>query len=69
MHVYLPMNRLVFSSGAAVLLTTLAATAAPSTWEQWRGPTRDGKISVDFPAWPKDFAKAKQAWRVEIAEG
>ncbi len=35
-----------------------------ATWPQWRGPTRDGRVSGG--PWPNDFAGLKQLWRIEM---
>ncbi len=53
-------------------LLTLIHLVAPhgqaglAPWPQWRGPTRDGKISG--PAWPEklDANHLRQVWRVEL---
>ena len=47
----------------------LTANAAPTTWEQWRGPTRDGVVAAGSADWPKDLSGLKMDWRVELAEG
>ena len=61
------MSKARFISGLIVLL--FAATAAEAQeWTQWRGPARDGSVSLkNTPvAWPETL---KQTWRVEIGEG
>ena len=53
----------------AFVFVLLAATAASAQeWTQWRGPARDGSVSVkNAPvAWP---ASLQRSWRVEIGEG
>src|SRR5262245_21955413 len=44
-----------------------AQDSAPS-WNQWRGPSRDGRVPPAFvpAAWPASF---EPAWRVELGEG
>lgn len=54
------------------LLPLLFFTATPTTngqeWTQWRGPGRDGAVSVkNTPtAWPETL---QRSWRVEVGEG
>lgn len=40
-------------------------------WTQWRGPTRDGKISKTAAPWPKSLSNGnlKLIWSVDLAEG
>ena len=60
------MNRIVLS--AFLWITAVIPTAAdPSKgdWPQWRGPTRDAKIS-DGPAWPSSLKTLNKRWRVEL---
>ena len=40
-------------------------------WTQWRGPTRDGKISKKATPWPKSLSNEnlKLIWSVDLAEG
>lgn len=40
--------------------------AAPATWQQWRGPTRDGLVAG--PAWPRTLTETNltRLWRVEL---
>ena len=47
-------------------VTAGGATAADSTWPQWRGPQRDGQFTG--PTWPKklDTNHLQQIWRVEL---
>jgi outer membrane protein assembly factor BamB len=59
------MYRLTWSFAFLFLLTT---TAGAQEWTQWRGPSRDGSVSVkNTPAtWPEAL---QRSWRVEIGEG
>lgn len=46
-------------------------TAAPATWPQWRGPTRDGRLPTDDtagPAWPKSLGEKtlRKVWSVPL---
>lgn len=43
--------------------------AGTAVWPQWRGPTRDGKVTG--PAWPGSLAgdRIKPQWRVELGDG
>ncbi len=57
---------------ALALLLTLPISAAaelPATWPQWRGPTRDGRVSGND--WPErlDSEHLRQLWRVELDAG
>lgn len=62
----------VFRAGLAIAIavfaTTVARPAEPS-WPQWRGPTRDGRISDG--AWPDSLAedRLKELWRVPLGPG
>ena len=56
------MTRRTFSAA----LASLPAFAAASDWPQWRGPTRDGRVSgVD---WPETLQgdRLRQKWRIEL---
>lgn len=59
------MNRFACSFAFLFLLTT---SVSAQEWTQWRGPTRDGAVSVkNTPAaWPESL---QRSWRVEIGEG
>ncbi len=48
---------------------TEPAEGAPAVWPQWRGPTRDGKVTG--PDWPATLqgGAISQLWRVELGEG
>lgn len=53
---------LVFVSAA------VAGDAADDHWPQWRGPTRDSRLT-DAPAWPGDLSSLSRAWRVDLGPG
>jgi outer membrane protein assembly factor BamB len=69
------MKNLLFYSLALLVSLPYSSSAgdrveAPrqqSTWPQWRGPSRDGRISVPT-AWPDSLARESlvQAWRVPL---
>ncbi len=58
----LPTSTLVF----ALHFLALIATAEPSTWPQWRGPSRDGQIRG--AGWPDrlDTNHLREVWRAEL---
>ena len=58
-----PMSRLLLLA----LLPTLAATGYSADWPQWRGPSRDGKITSSVP-WPAslDQDHLQRTWRTEL---
>jgi outer membrane protein assembly factor BamB len=52
--------------GLLLIGTTLSAVAAePAVWPQWRGPTRDGRVTN--PNWPDTLSgeSLKQIWRID----
>jgi outer membrane protein assembly factor BamB len=64
MDVHLPSR---YSRALAVsLLLAVHLAAEEAIWPQWRGPTRDGRVSG--PAWPASLQgeNLKQLWRVEL---
>ena len=54
---------------ALLTLSSISLFSAPITWEQWRGPNRDGKIADSEFAWPKNLKGIKKEWRKELSEG
>lgn len=63
------MDKIVLS--AFLWITAVVPAAAdPSmgNWPQWRGPTRDAKISGG-PAWPSSLSTLSKRWRVELGPG
>jgi outer membrane protein assembly factor BamB len=50
----------------SLALPALAADGETS-WNQWRGPARDG--SVGGTSWPDDLASLEPLWRVELGKG
>jgi outer membrane protein assembly factor BamB len=50
------------------MILPLHAQRAPSDWNQWRGPNRDGSAPApsDPKAWPE---KLTQKWKVEVGSG
>lgn len=70
------MYRIQSPGSFAILLLAIPALAADdlevsadagevAVWPQWRGPTRDGRVSGD--SWPTDLSeeRLKELWRVE----
>jgi outer membrane protein assembly factor BamB len=55
-------------AGCLVFTFLLTTTVSAQEWTQWRGPSRDGSVSVkNTPAmWPEAL---QRSWRVEIGEG
>jgi outer membrane protein assembly factor BamB len=53
-----------------VLLTPILAAETPTTWPQWRGPTRDCKV-IGGPAWPEKLQAENltKLWSVELGPG
>ncbi len=63
------MNKMLL--GAILWITVAIPAFADPTkgdWPQWRGPTRDGKISGG-PAWPSSLNALSKRWRVELGPG
>lgn len=59
------MNR---RAGCLVFTFLLSTTVSAQEWTQWRGPSRDGSVSVKNT--PATWSEALQrSWRVEIGEG
>lgn len=51
----------------AVVLVIAATACLGQDWAQWRGPTRDGVTTAQFPAtWPKAL---QLKWKVDVGEG
>ena len=40
---------------------------ANSSWNQWRGPNRDGRVAG--PRWPDTLAGLERVWQVELGKG
>ncbi|MEC7357370.1 MAG: PQQ-binding-like beta-propeller repeat protein [Verrucomicrobiota bacterium] len=55
----------------SIFLLTLTVTpilSAPITWEQWRGPNRDGKITNSDFVWPGNLKGIKKEWQNKLSE-
>jgi outer membrane protein assembly factor BamB len=52
-----------------LLFSITHALSNPQAWEQWRGPSRDGKILDQKTKWPADLSGIKTQWRKELSEG
>jgi outer membrane protein assembly factor BamB len=50
-----------------ILALGIAASLSAADWNQWRGPTRDGKVNSG--SWPASLAedKLKQLWKVDLS--
>jgi len=57
-----PMNKSICIF--ALLCIPLAQAAEPASWDQWRGPSRDG-ILKNAQVWPADFKGFQAVWSVE----
>jgi len=64
-------NNLLFAAfllATGLALPALDVSAEEGTWQQWRGPNRDGTIEVEKP-WPDDLSSLAPLWRVEVGRG
>ena len=43
--------------------------ANSSTWEQWRGPNRNGIVEDQSFEWPKNLKGIEKVWSKSLAEG
>jgi outer membrane protein assembly factor BamB len=61
-------RRLLISKTCALVFTLLTVQISAQDWPQWRGPTRDGRVSSfrEPASWPEGL---KQQWRVEVGLG
>lgn len=51
---------------AAAAITGAASTTNAATWNQWRGPTRNGQVDGDF-AWPSKLeGRLTEVWRTSL---
>ena len=54
----------------AILFCSIGSIfSTPQTWEQWRGPTRDGRIVNQETKWPSDLSGIKKEWHRDLSEG
>ena len=53
----------------AFLISVVPLLSSPQTWEQWRGPSRDGRILDETSKWPSDLSGVETTWRKELNEG
>ncbi|MCP4847787.1 MAG: PQQ-binding-like beta-propeller repeat protein [Verrucomicrobiaceae bacterium] len=49
--------------------STASLFSKPQAWEQWRGPSRDGRILDQTTKWPSDLSSVKATWRKDLNEG
>ncbi len=61
------LNRAMAMVAIAATLSLPAYAQDETDWAQWRGPTRDGQMSANSPAWPGSFAGLKESWRVTLS--
>lgn len=66
MHIFQRLPTSLFLIGLSAFFIT--ANGVTADWPQWRGPSRDGKVTdVSLPqAWPKAL---KEEWRVSVGIG
>ena len=59
------------TKGVITLLILGMSFLSAADWTQWRGPTRDGKISKKAAPWPNSLSNEnlKLIWSVDLAEG
>lgn len=64
--VYLTSKLLLAAATVLAPVNFASGQGAPSTWNQWRGPTRDGQVAG--PSWPSSLAEEAltRRWRVEL---
>lgn len=67
------MSSLRATTVAAISILTSVSAAlgddpAKDCWPQWRGPTRDSRLT-DAPTWPSDLSSLSRTWRVELGPG
>lgn len=55
------------SAPASSVTAVTAVTDKVSSWPQWRGPSRDGRL--DAGEWPEDLSGLELLWRVELGKG
>jgi len=61
---------LIFAASFALGFPPSPATA-PTAWNQWRGPSRDGRIPDSADPWPESLKEShlSLSWRVEMSAG
>jgi outer membrane protein assembly factor BamB len=49
----------------------VAESRSGTSWSQWRGASRDGKVSASAKAWPESVSEKRlvKSWEVDLAEG
>ncbi|MDH3227378.1 MAG: PQQ-binding-like beta-propeller repeat protein [Thermoleophilia bacterium] len=57
----------LLTAGLALSPSAAVAEDSPPSWNQWRGPARDGR--VEGPAWPGSLDGLERSWRVELGKG
>ena len=63
----------IMKLSVSLIFTLVAFTTSllskPQTWEQWRGPSRDGRIQDEADKWPATLSGIKTTWSKELNEG
>ncbi len=60
------LSKLMIGAFFWMLVATAAATdPSQEDWPQWRGPTRDAKVTGDMP-WPGSLGNLSERWRVPM---
>jgi len=64
------MNKTNYSICIFCILLTAKHNLTPATWNQWRGPDRDGSIPTSQP-WPESISKnkLKLQWEQPLDKG
>jgi outer membrane protein assembly factor BamB len=61
--------KIIFTRLALVFLIIQCSYANTPTWEQWRGPNRNGIFEDQSFEWPSNLKGVKKLWHKPISEG
>lgn len=66
-HTINPQQWVFLAAALAIVINYAPSCNAQSAWPQWRGPTRDGKVT-EGTKWPDSINEQtlKQQWRIEL---
>ena len=66
-HTINPQQWVFLAAALAIVINYAPSCDAQSAWPQWRGPTRDGKVT-EGTKWPDSINEQtlKQQWRIEL---